>query len=121
MKGVKKIGSKGSIAFFYKGHLCSMFPLTEKKTLSTYQQSSRDMNERDLRDGFSIVRIVKLSKTFCEIFYKRRINGEKVSSYDHKMFMHCLLFLLKIGCVRENDKNGFIMLKRPKRKHYLSK
>ena len=50
MKGVKKTGSKGSIAFFYNGHLCSMFPLTEKKTLSTYQQSSRDMNERDLRD-----------------------------------------------------------------------
>jgi hypothetical protein len=116
MKGVKKIGSKGSIAFFYKGHLCSMFPLTEKKTLSTYQEDSRAMNEKDLRDGFSIVRIVKLSKTFCELFYKRRINGEKVSSYDHKMFMHCLLFLLKIGCVRENDKNGFIMLKRPKRK-----
>jgi hypothetical protein len=116
MKGVKKVGSKGSMAFFYEGHLCSIFALSEQFTSDYLFNWSNNMVIKDLKKGFSIKRQIQLSKLYCSVFYSRRVLKQKVASYDHRVFVRSLLFLIKTGELKNDDKNGYMILKKPKRK-----
>jgi hypothetical protein len=116
MHCVKKVGSKGSIGFFYEGHLCSIFALSEQFTSDYLFNWSNDMVIKDLKKGYTIKRQIQLSKLFCSVFYYRRVLKQKVASYDHRVFVRSLLFLIKTGELKNDDKNGYMILKKPKRK-----
>ena len=88
MKMYKKVGSKGSISLHYRGVMCSIFPLTNKKNEDYY----------------------------IEVFARRRLNKQKVASDDHIHFCKALMGLIKLKKLENDIHNGWICLKKPKKR-----
>lgn len=111
----KRVGSKGSISLHYRGVLCSIFPLTNKKNEDYYIKIGNDAIIRHMKEGYNIKKQIKILTNYCEVFAIRRLNKQKVAKLDHIIFCQALMGLIKLKCIKNNDINGWLCLKKPKK------
>jgi len=116
----KKVGSKGSISLHYKGIMCSIFPLTNEKNEDYYVKMGNDGIIRHLKDGYGIEKQIKILTSYCELFVSRRYHKQKVSKIDHIIFCQALMGLIKLKQIENDDKNGWLCLKKSKKKKNIS-
>lgn len=116
MKMYKKVGSKGSISLHYRGVMCSIFPLTNKKNEDYYIEMGNKAIIRHMKEGYNIPKQIEILTLFCEVFARRRLNKQKVASDDHIQFCKALMGLIKLKKLENDIHNGWICLKKPKKR-----
>jgi len=116
----KKTGSKGSISLHYRGIMCSIFPLTNETNESYYTKMGNDAIIRHMKEGYNIKKQIRLLTTYCEVFASRRYHKQKVAKLDHIVFCQALMGLIKLKQIENDDKNGWLCLKKPKKKKNIS-
>ena len=105
-------GSKGNISLFYKGKLISNFPLTKKRGVDDYLYHGEYLlNECK---GIPILEQIKNFSRFCCMVYHRKIQNKPIYKTDHQIFLCCLMALLRLKVIDNDDNNGYlIMPKKP--------
>ena len=111
----KKVGSKGSISLHYNGIMCSIFPLTNKRNEDYYIKMGNDGIIRHMREGYTIKKQIEILTLYCKIFSLRRHHKQKVAKEDHINFCQALMGLIKLKQIENDDKNGWLCLKRRKK------
>ncbi len=46
---------------------------------------------------------INMYKYFCELIYERKINNQRISGLDHQKFCACLLSLVRLKVIDEDD------------------
>jgi len=105
-------GSHGSITFFYKGLLINSFPLTKNKNLESYLYQGDSIIKYS--KGIDIKKQIKVYLLFCNTIYKRKINKQAIYKQDHIHFLNCITALLRLGIIKNDEYNGYLVM--PKKK-----
>ena len=107
-------GSKGNISLFYKGNLISNFPLTKKRGVDDYIYHG-DYLLNECR-GIPILELIKNFSRFCSAIYFRKIQDKPIYKSDHRLFLSCLMALLRLKVIDNDDDNGYLIMpsRRPK-------
>jgi len=107
-------GSKGNISLFYKGKLISNFPLTKKRGVDDYLYHG-DYLLNECKE-LPILELIKNFSRFCSAIYFRKIQNKPIYRTDHHLFLCCLMALLRLKVIDNDDDNGYLIMtkKRPK-------
>ena len=102
------MGKTKYITFHYKNLLVSKY---KTKNPDEILKLGNDLILNGLRNNKSLPLQKKVMKNYMDIFHHRRLNKLKVSSQDHKHFVACLLGLMKLKELEEDESTGFIITK----------
>jgi len=100
-----KVGSNGSICFYYKGLLICGWGLSEKKTVEQYlyQGDYIIMNSKHI----PIMTQIKYYRLYCNKIYKRKLNKQPIRKSDLELFVSSLMALLRLRIIDNDESNGY--------------
>lgn len=101
-------GSKGSLCLYFKGKLICSFPLTKKKTLERYLHQGDDMIISTLKENVSMKCQIRIYLMFCNMIYNRKINNKGIYRSDYVQFLNCIMALLKLKIIDNDESNGYM-------------
>jgi len=110
-----KQGKYGSFNLFYNGKLISSYGIHRPN----FTDADAVMVGEDVIRGnknIPITKLIQQFKLFCEITYQRKIQKKGIRRSDHKLFTNCLLALIRLGVVKNDDFNGFLICPRRKKR-----
>ena len=99
---------KHFITFHYKGSLLTKYYLNDYGKLL---MMGNDLLLTGMKNNNKLNNMITIMQGFINIFHNRRINKMRVSSNDHAKFVGCFLALMKLNIIKEDDNNGYIILK----------
>jgi len=107
-------GSEGSICIFFKGLLISSFPLSKKKTLDKYlyQGDYLIMQSKHI----NIKQQIKTYLHFSNIIYTKKKNKYPIYRSDHELFLSCIMALLRLKIIENDEENGYMCFPKCKKK-----
>jgi hypothetical protein len=105
-------GSQGTICLYFKGKLISSFPLSVKKTIDKYFIQGEELIYQS--KGIPIKLQIKTYLHFCNMIYNRKINNKPIRGSDHIYFLNCLMALLRLRIIEDDELNGFLICKKKK-------
>ncbi len=110
-----KEGKYGSFNLFYNGKLISSYAVHKQNFTG---EDAIKVGEECVRrnKGIPILKQVQNFKLFCEMIYRRKIQRQSIRRTDHKLFTHCLLALMRLGVIENDDFNGFLICPRKKKR-----
>ena len=109
-------GRQGSMVLFWKDKLMFGFPLsaTRHKVID-YQLQANILMIDSLEKGSSIKEQIVHYQFICDHIYKRKMKGNKISTFDVQTFCCCVLSLIKFKVIDEDDVILMCEKKRPRR------
>ena len=105
-------GNKGSLCLYYKGKLISSFPLSTKKTFQRYCNQGEELIFKS--KGINIKTQIKTYTHFCNMILNRKNNNQPIRRSDHIFFLNCLMALLRLKIIDNDELNGYMIFKKPK-------
>ena len=105
-------GENGSISLFYNGILISSFPLTKNNDINDYINQGEDLIRKS--KGIPILKQLHLYQTYCDMTYSRKTRNKSIEKNDHILFLACLMALLRLQIIDNDDNNGYLIM--PKKK-----
>ena len=108
-----KQGKYGSLNLYYKGRLITSYGV-HKPNFTDEEAMKVGEDIVKSHKGIPIIKLVQNFKLFCEITYQRKIQKKGIRRSDHKLFANCLLALIRLGVVENDDFNGFLICPRRK-------
>lgn len=109
-----KVGSQGSISFYFKGLLICSFPLTKKKTKEYYFSQGNSLIIDGMRNKHNIKKLISVFTLYCNSIYIRKRDKKPIYASDLKMFMDSITALMKLQIVENDSQNGYLIM--PKKK-----
>jgi hypothetical protein len=106
-------GSQGSICLYYKGLLVSSFPLSKQHTMERYQYQG-DYIIRHSK-GIPIKNQINAYLHYCNMIHERKLNKQGIRRNDHIYFLNCLMALLRLRVIENDELNGFMCFKKKKK------
>jgi hypothetical protein len=96
-------GKQGSLNLYYKDLYIASYPLG-KMNLKDYQEVANDLIVTSMRKQKRNIREqIFAYKLFCQSMLTKRIKKKKMSLDDHRMFLGCLLALVKLKIYEPDD------------------
>lgn len=96
-------GKKGTLCLYYKELFICGFPLG-KMNLKDYMKSAEDLIVNSMRDSNRNIREqIFAYKYFCQIMFSRTLKKKNISNDDYRMFVGCLLALVKLKIYDMDD------------------
>jgi len=105
-------GNQGSLCLYFKGKLVSSFPLSNKKTLQRYFNQGEELIFKS--KGINIKTQIKTYIHFCNMILNRKNNNQPIRRSDHIFFLNCLMALLRLNIIQNDELNGYMVFKKPK-------
>lgn len=102
------MGQRKYITFHYKNLLVSKY---KTKNPDDILKLGNDLILNGLRNNKPLPLQKIVMKKYMDIFHHRRLNKLKVSSNDHDHFVACLLGLMKLKELEEDESTGYIITK----------
>ncbi len=102
------MGKTKYITFHYKNLLVSKY---KTKNPDEIMKLGNQLILNGLRNNKPLHLQKIVMKNYMDVFHYRRLNKLKVSSEDHRHFVGCLLGLMKLEELREDDSTGYIITK----------
>ena len=102
------MGKTKYVTFHYKNLLVSKY---KTKNPDEIMKLGNQLILNGLRNNKPLHLQKIVMKNYMDIFHHRRLNKLKVSSEDHRHFVACLLGLMKLEELREDDSTGYIITK----------
>jgi len=96
-------GRYGCLCIFWNDLLLAGFPLSKRNPYDKYKLSADDLIVDALRKGRNIKDLIKQFKMICDYTYRKKKNKEKISGFDLQVCCHCILGLVKLQIVDEDD------------------
>ena len=93
-----------TICYFYNGHLCSTYKVKHE---DDQLHLGNDLILQGLRTNKKMKDLINIMSGFVILFQDRRKNKQRVSSDDHEKFVACLLGLIKLKILHNDDNNGW--------------
>ncbi len=107
-----KVGSNGSICFYYKGLLICGWGLSEKKTVEQYLYQGEYIIMKS--KGVPIMTQIKTYRMFCNTIYKRKLNKQPIRKSDLELFVSSLMALLRLRIIENDESNGYMNFSKKK-------
>jgi hypothetical protein len=95
-------GREGCLVLFWNDKLMFGLPLGYNK-YDDYVKQANDLIIDSLEKGCNIPTQIHVYKTLCESVYKRKMKGNKISTFDIQMFSSSVLSLIKFKVIDEDD------------------
>jgi hypothetical protein len=96
-------GKQGSLNLYYKDLYIASYPLGKMK-LKDYEEVANDLIVTSMRkQNRNIREQIFAYKFFCQSMLTKRIKKKKMSLDDHRMFLGCLLALVKLKIYEPDD------------------
>ena len=106
-------GKQGSLNLYYKDLYIASYPLGKIK-LKDYEEIANDLIIRSMRKQKRNIREqIFAYKFFCQSMLTRRIKKKKMTIEDHRMFLGCILALVKFKI--EDPDNVMLVCPRKKK------
>jgi len=105
-------GNQGTLCLYFKGKLISSFPLSNKKTIVLYFNQGEELIYKS--KGIHIKVQIKTYLHFCNLILNRKNNNQPIRRSDHIYFLNCLMALLRLKIIENDELNGFMIFKKPK-------
>ena len=105
-------GNQGTLCLYFKGKLVSSFPLSTKKTFQRYCNQGEELIFQS--KGINIKTQIKTYLNFCNIILNRKNNNQPIRRTDHIFFLNCLMALLRLKIIENDELNGYMIFKKPK-------
>ena len=109
-----RFGDAGQLVLYYKGILCSVFPLHKKKyTYENYKYSGEQLILETMRTypKITIKRQIYTYMHYCLVHLKKVIQKDHISTADHKFFCSAIFSLVKLKIIDEEDSHLKIPLR----------
>jgi hypothetical protein len=110
-------GKNGCLCVFWNNLLLAGFPLSKRNPYEKYKESANDLIIDALRKGRNIKDIISQFKMICDKTYIRKKEKKKISSFDLQVVMHCILSLVRLEILDEED----VVFLAPRRKKSISR
>jgi len=111
-------GKDGSLNLFYKDLYIASYPLGKMK-LKDYQDVANDLIITSMRkQNRNIREQIFAYKLFCQSMFTRRLKKKKMNVDEHRMFLGCLLALVKLKI--EDPDDVILICGRKKKKKIIS-
>mgnify|MGYP003637623884 CR=1 FL=1 len=96
-------GKKGTLCFYYNELFICGFPLG-KLDLKDYVKGSEDLIVNSMRHSKKNIREqIFAYKFFCQTMFSRTLKKKNISNDDYRMFVACLLALVKLRIYEMDD------------------
>jgi hypothetical protein len=105
-------GKQGSLCLYYKGKLVSSYPLTKKKTFQRYFNQGEELIFKS--KGINIKTQIKTYTHLCNMIMNRKNNNQPIRRTDHILFLNCLMALLRLKIIENDELNGYMIFKKRK-------
>lgn len=108
-----KQGKYGSFNLFYNGILITSYGIHKPNfNDEDAMKTGEDIIRRN--KGIPIIKLVKTYSLFCQMIYERKMKKLGIRRNDHKLFANCVLGLLRLGVIKNDDNFGFLICPRKK-------
>lgn len=109
-----KVGSQGSISFYFKGLLICSFPMTKKKTKEYYFSKGNTLIIDGMKNGYNVKKLIHIFNLYCNSIYIRKRDKKPIYASDHKIFVESITALMKLQIIKNDSQNGYLIM--PKKK-----
>lgn len=96
-------GKEGQLCLYYNELLIAGFPLGQMK-MTDYRKIAEDLIIDSMRTQNRNMREqIFAYKYFCQCIYSRKLKNKYISIDDYRMFLGCLLGLVKLRIYEDED------------------